>query len=133
MRMTHYGFRADSGGPGKWRGGNGIVREYTLDDAAVLYLWFERSKTPGWGLFGGSDATPPVVVINPGRDDEWSALKCSRVTFRRGDVVRTMTGGGGGFGDPHERDTAAVREDLRNRHVTPAHARAAYGYESEQA
>ena len=133
MRMTHYGFRADSGGPGKWRGGNGIVREYTLDDAAVLYLWFERSKTPAWGLFGGSDATPPVVVINPGRDDEWSALKCSRVTLRRGDVVRTMTGGGGGFGDPHERDTAAVREDLRNRHVTPAHARAAYGYESEQA
>ena len=99
--MTHYGFRADSGGPGQWRGGNGVIREYTLDgEAAVLSLWFERSQTPAWGLFGGSDATPPVVVINPGREDERRMLKCSRVTLRRGDVVRTMTGGGGGFGDP---------------------------------
>ena len=45
MRMTHYGFRTDSGGPGKWRGGNGIVREYTLDgDETTLFLWFERSQ-----------------------------------------------------------------------------------------
>jgi N-methylhydantoinase B len=51
----------------------------------------------------------------------------------KGDVVRTMTGGGGGFGDPHERDASAVRDDLRDRHVTPAHARDAYGYEERSA
>ena len=71
MRMTHYGFRPDTGGPGQWRGGNGVVREYTLDaEAAELSLWFERSRTPAWGLFGGRDAVPPDVVINPGREDE---------------------------------------------------------------
>jgi N-methylhydantoinase B len=128
MRLTHYGFRTDSGGPGRWRGGNGIVREYTLDcEAAELFLWFERSRTPGWGLFGGEDATPPQVIVNPGRDDEQQMLKGSRVPLRRGDVVRTMTGGGGGFGDARERDPEAVRADVADRHVTEEAARERYG------
>jgi N-methylhydantoinase B len=130
VRLTHYGFRADSGGAGRWRGGNGIVREYTLDGVGTeLSLWFERSGTPAWGLFGGSPGTPPDVVINPGRDDERHLLKSSRLPLAQGDVVRTMTGGGGGFGDPRDRDPEAIREDLLDRQVTPAHAREVYGYE----
>lgn len=132
LRLTHYGFRADSGGAGRWRGGNGVVREYTIDcEQAELFLWFERSVTPAWGLFGGHDATPPVVVVNPGRDDERRLLKASRVPLRRGDVVRTMTGGGGGFGDPRERDPERVRRDVRDGHVTPATAWTVYGVEIE--
>jgi N-methylhydantoinase B len=69
------------------------------------------------------------VVLNPGREDERRMLKCSRVTLKRGDVVRTMTGGGGGFGDPAQRDPEAVREDIRNRHVSPEAAREVYGVE----
>jgi N-methylhydantoinase B len=130
MRMTHYGFRTDSGGPGKFRGGNGIVREYTIEgDTAIMYLWFERSRTPGWGLFGGKDATPPLVIVNPGRADERRMLKCSRLPLKKGDVVRTMTGGGGGFGDPRQRDPALVRADVRDRHVSPEAARTVYGVE----
>ena len=129
MRMTEYGIRADSGGPGTWRGGNGVIREYTLDcDRAELFLWFERSRTPGWGLFGGRDATPPVVVVNPGREDERRMLKASRVVLGPGAVIRTMTGGGGGFGEPGGRDSERVEEDVRNRHVTLEHAREAYGW-----
>jgi N-methylhydantoinase B len=129
MRMTEYGIRADSGGPGRWRGGNGVIREYTLDcDRAELFLWFERSTTPAWGLFCGHDATPPVVVVNPGREDERRMLKASRVVLGPGAVIRTMTGGGGGFGDPQERDPKLVEADVRNRHVTPAHARDVYGW-----
>jgi N-methylhydantoinase B len=71
---------------------------------------------------------PPDVVVNPG-EHEQHLLKCSRMPLARGDVVRTMTGGGGGFGDPRERDAGAVRDDLLDRHVTPAHARDAYGHE----
>jgi N-methylhydantoinase B len=128
MRMTRYGFRADSGGPGRWRGGNGVVREYAIDcEQAQLFLWFERSVTPAWGLFGGHDATPPIVVLNPGRDHERRMLKASRVPLRRGDVVRTMSGGGGGFGDPRERDPELVRQDVGNRHVTPKVADEVYG------
>jgi N-methylhydantoinase B len=129
MRMTEYGIRADSGGPGTWRGGNGVIREYTLDcDRTELFLWFERSRTPAWGLFGGRDATPPVVVVNPGREDERQMLKASRVVLGPGAVIRTMTGGGGGFGGPGGRDPERVEEDVRNRHVTLEHAREAYGW-----
>ena len=130
MRLTEYGFRADSGGAGRWRGGNGVVRQYEVDcDEVTLYLWFERSKTPAWGLSGGHDATPPIVVLNPGREDEQRMLKCSRVKLRRGDVIRTMTGGGGGFGPPAERDPEEVRADVRDRHVSPEKARELYGVE----
>lgn len=130
MRMTHYGFRADSGGSGKWRGGNGVVREYTIEcEIAHLSLWFERSVTPAWGLFGGGGATPPLVLLNPGRDDERAMLKASRVELKRGDVIRTMSGGGGGFGQARERDPEEVRRDVRNRHITPEAAREVYGVE----
>jgi N-methylhydantoinase B len=130
MRMTHYGFRADSGGPGRWRGGNGVVREYTIDcEQAHVSLWFERSKTPAWGLFAGGDAVPPIVVINPGTDREEQLLKASRYGLRRGDVIRTMTGGGGGFGNLQDRLPEDVRRDVRNRHVTPETARNVYGVE----
>jgi N-methylhydantoinase B len=130
-RITRYGFRTDSGGAGRWRGGNGIVREYTIDgEATELSLWFERSQTPAWGLFGGAAGAPPDVVINPGREDERHLLKCSRVPLRRGDVVRTMSGGGGGFGDPAERDPEAIRADVRDRHVSPEAASSIYGAEA---
>lgn len=132
IRLTEYGFRTDSGGAGRWRGGNGIVREYTIDsESAELYLWFERSVTPAWGLFGGIDATPPEVVINPGRDDERRMLKCSREPLVRGDVVRAMTGGGGGFGDPRERDRELIRDDVLDRHLSRTAARERYGVDVE--
>jgi N-methylhydantoinase B len=128
LRMTEYGFRQDSGGHGCWRGGNGIVREYLIEgENALMYLWFERSQTPGWGIFGGHAATPPDVVVNPGRPDEQHMLKASRVKLRGGDVVRTMTGGGGGCGDPRQRDRALVQDDLRNRMISPEVAGEVYG------
>jgi N-methylhydantoinase B len=128
IRMTRYGFRADSGGPGRWRGGNGAIREYTIDcESAELFLWFERSVTPAWGLFGGRAAVPPIVVLNPGRDVERRMLKASRVPLKRGDVVRTMTGGGGGFGAVGERDRDLVEADVRNRHISAEAARRSYG------
>ena len=128
MRMPHYGFRPDSGGHGRWRGGNGVIREYTIDcDQAQLFLWFERSKTTAWGLFGGGAATPPTVLLNPGTEREQPMLKASRVALKRGDVIRTMTGGGGGFGEPRRRDPHAVRRDLENGHVSEQVAREVYG------
>lgn len=128
LRMTEYGFRQDSGGHGQWRGGNGIVREYLIEgETASMSLWFERSTTPGWGIFGGHPATPPDVAINPGRPDERHMLKASQVGLRRGDVVRTMTGGGGGYGDPRARDRALVRDDLRQGMISRETAREVYG------
>jgi N-methylhydantoinase B len=132
LHVRRYGFRPDSSGPGKWRGGNGVVREFEVEcDQIYVSLWWERSQTPAWGLFGGAAATPPDLVINPGRDDERHILKATRLVLERGDVVRGCTGGGGGFGDAAERDPAAVRADIRDRQLSSEAARLIYGVEDQ--
>jgi N-methylhydantoinase B len=107
------------------------VREFEVEcDEAYVSLWLERSKTPAWGLFGGADATPPDVVINPGREDERHILKATRIVLKRGDIVRGSSGGGGGFGEPGGRDPEQVRADLRDRRLSPGAAASAYGVEA---
>ncbi|RKT54608.1 hydantoinase B/oxoprolinase family protein [Saccharothrix australiensis] len=127
FRITEYAIRPDSGGAGRWRGGNGVVREYVAQQDCTVSLWFERSTTPAWGLFGGSDAAPPEVVINEGRPDERRLLKCNGLALKAGDTIRCATGGGGGYGPPADRDPAAVRADIADGHVTPERAAAVHG------
>ncbi|HEX3590292.1 MAG TPA: hydantoinase B/oxoprolinase family protein [Pseudonocardiaceae bacterium] len=130
-RITEYRIRPDSGGSGRWRGGNGVVREYEAQTDCSLSLWFERSRQPAWGLFGGEDAAGPEVVINPGRADERRMLKVNGTSLRKGDVVRCSTGGGGGYGDPVERAAADVRDDVLDRNITQATALRRYGIGAE--
>jgi N-methylhydantoinase B len=117
--LRRYSIRQDSGGAGEWRGGNGIEREYELEaDDAWLSLWFERSLTPAWGLFGGRDATPPEVTVvrTDGRAE--TMLKANGVQLRKGDRVITRTGGGGGFGDPLRRHRELVAADVADGFVS---------------
>jgi N-methylhydantoinase B len=112
FRVRKYAIRPDSGGAGKWRGGNGTIRELEVeDDDVFVSLWFERSKTPAWGLFGGDDGTPPSVELNPGTPDARKMLKVNRLALKRGDVLLHQTGGGGGFGPIDERDAVLVEQD----------------------
>ncbi|GAA2353220.1 hydantoinase B/oxoprolinase family protein [Streptomyces violaceusniger] len=129
LRITEYKIRQDSGGAGRWRGGNGVIRQYEALEDCTVSLWFERSVTPAWGLFGGQDATPPEVIVNPGRPDERRLLKCNGLKLRKGDVFRCMTGGGGGFGDPKDRDPEAVRIDMLDGHVSAMRTEEVYGAE----
>ncbi len=122
-RTTDYSYRQDSAGPGQWRGGNGIIREYQMTTDTEMSLWFERSGNPAWGLFGGKGGAPPEVIINPGTPDEIRRLKTNRMPLRNGDTVRCYTGGGGGYGDPLDRDPQAVLADLADGHISPDYAR----------
>jgi N-methylhydantoinase B len=131
-RITEYSIRADSGWAGRWRGGNGVTREYEAQCDCSLSLWFERSRQPAWGLFGGEDAVGPEIVINPGRPDERRMLKVNGTRLRKGDVVRCSTGGGGGYGDPTERGADEVRTDVADRHITGATALRRYGVDSPE-
>jgi N-methylhydantoinase B len=127
--VRRYAIRQDSGGAGQWRGGNGVEREYVLEaDAGTMSLWFERSRTPAWGLAGGQDATPPEVVVNEGGPRSVTMLKVNAFRLVRGDTVTCRTGGGGGYGDPRARSREAVEADLRAGAVSPAVARDVYGY-----
>ena len=125
--IREYGFRADSGGPGRFRGGCGVYRAYHLEAPSSLYLWFERSVTPAWGLHDGRGAVAPDVVINPGRESERHLLKVNALPLDAASVVKLQTGGGGGFGHPFDRDPADVREDVIDGYVSLARARRDYG------
>ena len=131
LRLRHYGLRTDSCGHGQYRGGVGVEREFEVLEDTIFTAWFERSKTPAWGLAGGLTATPPDIVINSGMPDERHVLKCTNVALAKGDVVRTKTGGGGGFGDPKDRDSVSVEADIRTGVITKDTAREVYGLSPE--
>jgi len=111
LRIHEYGLRPDSGGTGRWRGGLGLIRRYeTLTDTR-LSTWFERTQTPGRGLFNGGDGKPAEITVNDGKDS-WTALKCGNVPIPKGTMITVATGGGGGFGPSNERSAQAIEEDL---------------------
>ncbi|WP_201445463.1 hydantoinase B/oxoprolinase family protein [Belnapia sp. F-4-1] len=129
VRMRHYGLNRDSGGPGRWRGGCGVVREYeVMAEEAVLSVRIDGVENPPWGADGGLSGGPGRVVLNPGAPGERTLRPLSDGNrFRRGDVLRIETGGGGGRGHPHDRPEAAVLADVLGGMVSPEAARLHYG------
>ncbi|MBO1329784.1 hydantoinase B/oxoprolinase family protein [Streptomyces sp. VRA16 Mangrove soil] len=127
IRVERYAVRTDSAGPGRTRGGNGVVREYRFTADQNLSLWWERSVTPAWGLFGGEEGAAPRVTLNPGRPDARSLLKANALLVRDGDVLRCESGGGGGYGPVAERTADAVEEDVRQGVLSAEHVRERYG------
>jgi N-methylhydantoinase B len=117
VRINHYGLRPGSGGMGRWRGGLGIERQYEmLADDIKLSLWWERTLTPGWGLFGGEAGSPGEVVVET-NGGATSILKVNGLPLSRGDRVTVKTGGGGGFGPAGHRDAAARDSDIVNGYI----------------
>ena len=111
--MRRHALRDGSGGDGKWRGGLGIIREYELLAPCTVNLWFERTKQPSWGLFGGGDgASPEVWVHRPGQAPT-RMLKANGLKVEAGTRLLVKTGGGGGWGDPAERTEADRERDRR--------------------
>ena len=79
------------GGAGEHRGGLGIERIYEVLEPCRLSLWFERTRTPSWGLDGGEAGAPPQVhVIGPGAEPRL-VLKCNAVPIPAGTVVHVQT------------------------------------------
>ncbi|MCC5975460.1 MAG: hydantoinase B/oxoprolinase family protein, partial [Rubellimicrobium sp.] len=115
------------GGPGRWRGGPGVVRADELVEAAEAALWFERSKSPAWGLAGGKDGQGPLIdIVLPDGTVE-HILKMRAREFPKGTRIVTRTGGGGGYGDPMARPLDEVREDVLSGTVSPEGAARDYG------
>ena len=127
IRIDEYGFVPDSCGAGKWRGGLGLRRRYTLlNDEATLQLRSDRVKFLPYGLEGGRPARGTSNVLNPGADAKQMPAKFATV-LRRGDVIQHEQPGGGGFGDPFLRDPARVAADVRDEKITIEFARREHG------
>jgi N-methylhydantoinase B len=127
MRILKYGVRQDSGGAGRWRGGLGIERVYQLDAPAFITFSLERKVTPPWGLHGGLPGRVNAVEIMSPDGAVRTVRKATQHPIAAGEVVRILTGGGGGYGPPSERDPAAVARDVLEGYVSPAAAARDYG------
>jgi N-methylhydantoinase B len=90
-------------------------------------LWFDRSVTPAWGLLGGESGVGPDVVITTPDNQQMHILKTNRKPIPNHSVIKTHTGGGGGFGRAVEREPALVREDVLDGYVTIEAAKHQYG------
>ena len=120
----------NSGGDGRRRGGLGMRRGIRLLAGQASYsLLSDGAVVPPFGLLGGQSAAPvDSFVIRDGRTLRFATPgKVGGFPMRRGDLLVLQSAGGGGYGDPLERDPAAVLDDLREGYVTPERARDVYG------
>ena len=126
MIIDHYGYRPDTGGAGKFRGGVGVTRTYRFTAPATGICLVYKTKTAPWSIAGGAEGQPNQIVLNPGTPRE-VIQGGSYNHLDAGDVLVNATGGGGGYGNPLERDPAAVARDVRNGFVSPESATRDYG------
>ena len=129
IRILRYELRQDSGGAGQHRGGLGIEREYEFLSPVFITFSLERKVTPPWGLGGGQDGAVNGVEITSRDGSVRHVRKATQHPIAEGEIVRIMTGGGGGWGPPSKRDREAIGRDIREGYVSAAAARRDYGVE----
>ncbi|MBI4505032.1 MAG: hydantoinase B/oxoprolinase family protein [Chloroflexi bacterium] len=118
--------RPDSGGPGTWRGGYGqeIIVQVSGDQPVTLSVLSDRGRHPARGLRGGRPgACVDVQLVSR----QANLPRKGRAVLQPGDVVALRYAGGGGYGDPRQRDPALVCADVRSGVVSPAAACEVYG------
>ncbi|AJF27646.1 5-oxoprolinase (plasmid) [Haloarcula sp. CBA1115] len=112
LRVERYALRPSSGGDGRYRGGLGLERTVTVETDATVSLLTERRRTAPAGIDGGEDGATGENLV----DGEPVPAKAS-VDVEAGTTVSVRTPGGGGHGDPAERDPAARERDRRDGKV----------------
>jgi N-methylhydantoinase B len=127
IRIEAYEFVPDKAGPGKFRGGVPFRRDYRfLEDEGILQVRSDRHTIPPYGLYGGRPGKPSHNWLNPETENRPLPSKLT-MTIRKGEVFRHEVAGAGGYGDPLERDPAAVARDVLNEVISRAAAEAEYG------
>ena len=128
LRIDRYGLIPDSEGPGKFRGGLGIRRDYLFPSETIFTILADRDRAGPHGLFGGQPGSISVYALM--RDGEETHLSSkSTVQLQPGDVISYRTSGGGGFEDPLLRDPERVLSDVADGKVSVERASRVYGVE----
>lgn len=126
VRIERYELVEDSEGPGTWRGGLGLRRDYSFPDHSVSFtVLSDRDKWGPHGLFGGAAASTARYVLNPGPNEQDLPSKTT-IELAAGDVMSYRTCGGGGYGPAGEREPALVLRDVRSGKVSPERAASDY-------
>jgi N-methylhydantoinase B len=129
IRVERFGLDVVEGaGAGRRRGGRGLVREYRLLTDGSLTVGFGRHRFPPWGVDGGREGSVNYVEVVPADGSAPRRFgKVARMPLQAGDLIRLVTGTGGGHGDPREREPELVAEDLADGIITKREAREVYG------
>ena len=129
VRVLRYELVPESGGSGKFRGGLGIWREYELlTDGASVNVRGDRAAFAPRGLYGGGNGSFSEFTIEEGGETRKIPSKYTGRIEGRG-ILRIKTPGGGGFGDPRERDIKALKRDLVDGKISSQRIEADYGVE----
>ncbi|MFJ7837846.1 hydantoinase B/oxoprolinase family protein [Lysinibacillus sphaericus] len=127
---TKHEIITDSAGPGKYRGGCGVEKGGLLTDInnTVMSYCCDRSRSITWGIMGGLPSIAQGAILNPNQaGEEFLGTIFSNVALKKGDSFTRPSAGGGGLGDPLERDVNAVLEDVIDEYVSLERAKLDYG------
>lgn len=130
LRVERYGLVPDSEGAGKYRGGFGMVREVTALADASLTLSSDRHRLHPWGVDSGLEASGARCILTKpdGSVQELPVKLTTRI--HAGERIATITPGGGGWGDPRERDHDLVASDVQEGLISQERAETVYGFGS---
>ena len=128
MTVESYSTRADTGGPGEFRGGHGITKEFTFEEDGAITFQDDRAHTYPWGVDGGKYAkTSEKTLIRADGSEESLPSKVEGVPVSAGDRLLFSTAGGGGLGDPLERPPETIATEVRRGLISAAAAAEEYG------
>ncbi|CAI50888.1 N-methylhydantoinase (ATP-hydrolyzing) B (plasmid) [Natronomonas pharaonis DSM 2160] len=128
LTIDEYSTRSDTGGAGEFRGGHGITKVYTFEEPGAITFQDDRAHTYPWGVDGGKHAqTSKKRLIRTDGTEEALPSKVENVPVEAGDKLVFSTAGGGGLGDPLERDPETVAVEVQRGLVSPDAAESEYG------
>ena len=127
IRVEEYGIKQDTGGPGKYRGALSQVRSVRcLAEEATLQLRSDKRRFPPYGLHGGKPGDPSWNILMS-EDQETVLPTMGARKVAKDDVVSHIIAGGGGWGDPLERDPVLVQQDVWDEKLSISYVRREYG------
>lgn len=128
LRCERYELRSEPPAAGRWRGGVGIVRETRFLEEGYVSSEADRHYDPPRGVYGGANGLTAAMTRNPESDEPESLpALLTGVEFKPGDLLRIETPSSAGYGDPLEREPAAVARDVADGFLTLEKAKADYG------
>jgi len=126
VQITRYELVPDSEGPGEFRGGLGLRRDYKFPEEATFTILADRDKFGPRGLFGGEHGGKSIYALIKDGNEEHLSSKTT-VQLQPGDVISYRTSGGGGYGEPFKRDPQVILEDVLQGKISVERAKERYG------
>jgi N-methylhydantoinase B len=129
IRFRCYGLAPGTGGPGRWRGGMATQMEFQVftPNTRITARNRDRCRFQAWGILGGKAGRASEMMVNPGQPNQRLLNNIDTFAAGPGDIIRITSPGGGGRGDPLDREAERVLRDVVCAYITEEAAERDYG------